>query len=75
MPTKQQYKSTRRKAMEKTNTLAYVNKKLAKGACQQKEDIYTFSTNLILILIPILTSPETKSFNILDIQYSVSFIT
>jgi hypothetical protein len=59
------FQSTKRKPMGKTYTLVYINKKLAKGACQQKEEkniyIYTFSTNLILILIPILTSPKTQT--------------
>jgi hypothetical protein len=38
------------------------------GARQQKEEktyIYTFSTNLILIIIPILTYPKQKNVNLL----------
>jgi hypothetical protein len=47
------------------HTLAYANKNWQKGERQQKKkkkDIYIyFITNLILILIPILTSPKPKT--------------
>jgi hypothetical protein len=62
---KQQYKNTRRKPIGKNTHIGICQQELAKGACQQKEEkhthiyIYTFSTNLILI--PILTSPKSKT--------------
>jgi hypothetical protein len=56
---------------EKKNTYTGIRQQeLAKGARQQKEEntyiyililIYTISTNLILISIPILRSPEPKT--------------
>jgi hypothetical protein len=48
--------------MGENTYIGICQQELAKGARQQKEEshIYTFSTNLILILIliPILTSPK-----------------
>jgi hypothetical protein len=37
---KQQYKSTRRKPMEKTHTLAYVNKNWQKGNANKKKNTH-----------------------------------
>jgi hypothetical protein len=60
---KQQFKSTRRKPTGKNTHIGIRQQELAKEARQQKEekDIYTFSTNLILILLPILTSPKPNT--------------
>jgi hypothetical protein len=65
-PAKQHYKSTSRKPYGKTHTFAHVNKNWRKGHAKKKGRrrkgyTYTFSTNLILILVPILTSPKLKA--------------
>jgi hypothetical protein len=60
------FQSTRKKPTGENTHNGICQQELAKGAPQEKEEqdiyIYTFSTNLILILIPILTSPKTLIF-------------
>jgi hypothetical protein len=59
------FQNVRRKPTGRKTQIGERQQELVNGACQQKEekDIYTFSTNLILIfiLIPILTSPKLKT--------------